>query len=82
MDSIRIEMLRDGIEDYEYCVILRKLRDDNATRFSPAELAHINALLTVPSQISEDMTHFTHSPEPILKRRSEIGRAITELLEK
>ena len=82
VDSIRIEMLRDGIEDYEYCVILRKLRDDNATRFSPAELAHINALLTVPSQISEDMTHFTHSPEPILKRRSEIGRAITELLEK
>ncbi|MBR6471851.1 MAG: DUF4091 domain-containing protein [Victivallales bacterium] len=82
VDSIRSEMLRDGIEDYEYCVILQRLRDEKADVLTPAELSRINALLTVPPQISQDMTHFTHSPEPILKRRAEIGRAITELLRK
>jgi hypothetical protein len=80
VDSIRAEMLRDGIEDYEYCVILRNLRDEKSAELTPAELSRINALLTVPPQISQDMTHFTHSPAPILKRRAEIGRAITELL--
>jgi len=61
--SMRLEMLRDGIEDYEYLTMLKRI-----DRMSP--------LLKVPADISADLTHFTISPKPIERRRLELARAI------
>jgi len=80
VESIRWEMLRDGIEDYEYMVILRRLLDGPAgKKLSPDELAKMKSLLDVPEEISKDMTRFTRRPEPIERHREQVARAIADL---
>ena len=71
VDSIRWEMLRDGIEDYEYLAILRqRLAAGEGSPGADREL------LAVPESISKDMKHFTKDPAPIEQRRHEIAQAI------
>jgi len=79
VDSIRWEMLRDGIEDYEYLVILRGLLKARGGRLPAAEKAKVEALLDVPADITKDMTTFTADPAPIERRRDAVARAIEAL---
>ncbi|MBL7139456.1 MAG: DUF4091 domain-containing protein [Planctomycetes bacterium] len=79
VDSIRWEMLRDGLEDYEYLAILRHLLDEKGGRLPADERARCEALLEVPEAISADMTHFTADPAPIEARRAEVAEAIEAL---
>jgi hypothetical protein len=79
VDSIRWEMLRDGIEDYEYFAILRRLlREKGGALAADARLRYA-ALLTVPDSVSADLTHFTRDPAPLEAHRHLLGQAITEL---
>ncbi len=64
--SMRLEILRDGIEDYEYFAIL--------SRLDPA-----NALLEVPSEVSKSQTEFTKRSEPIKVHRLKLAREIERL---
>ena len=77
--SIRWEMLRDGIEDYEYMVILKELIETNKSKLDAGRLQKYNALLEVPEDITSNMTTFTKDPAPIEARRDRIARAISEL---
>ncbi|MBN1123828.1 MAG: DUF4091 domain-containing protein [Sedimentisphaerales bacterium] len=79
VDSIRWEMLRDGIEDYEYHVILKRLLADRKNKLDRARYEAYSALLEVPQNITTDLTHFTTTPAPIEKRRHAIARAIETL---
>lgn len=81
VSSIRWEMLREGVEDYEYLVMLRELVDRRRQRLSPEQLRQYEALLETPPEITKDMTHFTTDPRPIHHRRAKIAQAI-ELLGK
>ena len=60
-------MLRDGIEDYEYFVMLKKL--------DPA-----NPLLAVPPSVSKSLTDFNKSPDGIEAHRSRLAREIERRL--
>ena len=80
VDSIRWEMLRDGIEDYEYLTILKKLIEKNNSRLTPAQQKHFTSLLEVPADITKTMTEFTKHPDPIEKQRHKIATAITQLI--
>ncbi|MEA3367918.1 MAG: DUF4091 domain-containing protein, partial [Planctomycetota bacterium] len=82
VDSIRWEMLRDGLEDYEYLAILRRLLAEKGGRLKPDERARCEDLLAVPESISKDMTHFTADPAPIEARRAEVAEAIEALRRK
>ena len=64
--SMRLEILRDGIEDYEYFAIL--------SRLDPG-----NALLEVPADISKSQTEFTRRPAPIKAHRLKLAREIERL---
>ena len=64
--SVRAEMLRDGIEDYEYFVILKKL-DPN------------NPLLKVPPTVSKALDDFSKSPAGIVAHRELLAREIERL---
>lgn len=79
VDSIRWEMLRDGIEDYEYLAILQR----EIARASPVlpeeERRRLRSLLDVPETITKDMTTLTRDPAPIEARRDEVARAIEGL---
>jgi hypothetical protein len=79
VDSIRLEMLRDGIEDYEYFVILKKLLAEKKAQLPPARYAEYEKLLTVPKEISESLTKFTHDPTLMERHRDKLARAIMEL---
>jgi len=79
VDSIRWEMLRDGIEDYEYLAILKKLLAGKKDKLTAQQSKDYFALLEVPEDITKDMTTFTKDPAPIEARRDRIARAIVEL---
>ena len=79
VDSIRWEMLRDGIEDYEYHVILKRLLNDKKHKLAARQQQEYTALLNVPETITKDMTTFTKDPTPIEARRDQIARAIAKL---
>jgi hypothetical protein len=80
VDSIRWEMLRDGVEDYEYLAILRDLIETaNKAGVDDAVLNEYRALLEVPVEITASMTEFTIDPAPIEARRDDVARAIMRL---
>ncbi len=79
VDSIRWEMLRDGIEDYEYMAILKRLLEAKKGKLPASRQQEYAALLEVPGDITSDMTTFTQDPAPIETRRDQLARAIVQL---
>ena len=79
VDSIRWEMLRDGIEDYEYLVMLRDLLGRYEGHLGEERLAYFRGLLEVPDEITSSMTSFTRDPAPVEAQRDRIARAVAEL---
>jgi len=72
--SIRWELLRDGIEDYEYLWLLtQEIQRAGASADSYA------SLLDVPSDICTSLTDFTTMPEPIHAHRAKVAEAIERL---
>lgn len=65
--SIRGEMLRDGLEDYEYFVMLQKLDPGNS-------------LLKVPPTVSRALDDFSSSPAGIEAHRKLLAREIERLI--
>jgi hypothetical protein len=79
VESIRWEMLRDGIEDYEYLSILSNLLKDKKDKLTAQQHEEYTALVEVPEDITKDMTTFTKDPAPIEARRDQMARAIAKL---
>lgn len=79
VDSIRWEMLRDGIEDYEYFVILKRLLEAKGDRLDAARGERYVAMLDVPPKVTSNMTTFTNDPAPLEAHRDRLARAIEEL---
>jgi hypothetical protein len=67
--SFRSEGLRDGLEDYEYFAILKRLDSENL-------------LLKVPQSIYSSMTKFSADPTPLEQHRVKLAREIERLLRK
>jgi hypothetical protein len=82
VSSIRWEMIREGVEDYEYLYLLRELIQENRDRLTAEAITEFESLLEVPASITTDMTHFTTDPAPIYKHREEIAQAIEQLLQR
>jgi hypothetical protein len=80
VDTMRWEMLRDGIEDYEYLAILRDALGKKGDKLSGQERTQFNALLDVPEDIAADLKRFTRDPAPIEARRAQLAKAIEKLL--
>jgi hypothetical protein len=79
VDSIRWEMLRDGIEDYEYLTILKRMLETKKDKLTIQQLREYAALLEVPQTITKNLTSFTKDPAPIESRRHELAQAIAQL---
>ena len=76
--SIRLEMLREGIEDFEMLQILKsKLAE--AKDLTPQQRQKYGELLVVPEEITSDWTTFNFSPDAIYQRRAAVAKAIEEL---
>lgn len=77
--SIRWEMLREGVEDYEFLYLLRERLEKNRDKLTAEQARQFEALLSVPESITKDMTTFTTDPTPIYLRRAAIADAIERL---
>jgi hypothetical protein len=85
LPSIRLECIRDGIEDYEYISLLEKLVQEhkNSSELTPRKRQILNDaqdLCNVPENISKSMTAFTRDTKVLLERREKVADAIEEIL--
>ena len=78
--SVRLEMIRDSFEDYDYLALLRNAADKLAAANQPGTqvlLADAKALLTIGPPLMSDLTLATNDPTILVQRRN----AVAELLE-
>jgi hypothetical protein len=83
--SIRLNTIRDGIEDYEYFALARRLADE-AERLgrSPEVVARTRRLLEVDERVvkrTDGSPNFTYTlnPEDLLKARRDLADCILAL---
>jgi Domain of unknown function (DUF4091) len=80
INSIRWENLRDGMEDYEYFWLLQQAAMNELVWHGGTTLLNeASALLTVPNEVSQDLTHFTADPRLMLAHRDSVARMIERL---
>jgi hypothetical protein len=77
--SMRWEALRDGMEDFEYLAMLKRLVAAKRGRLTAQQTARYEDLLSVPEGISPSLTSYTRDPASIEAWRHEVARAIEEL---
>ena len=70
--SVRLVMIRDGIEDYEYFCIL-----DHLTKDQPDHPAR--KLLSIPTDIIEEVGRYTTDPQSLRDYRRKLAEAIEQL---
>lgn len=80
VETIRLEMLREGIEDYEYLSILKKLIEKNADKLDAPSRARYSKLLEIPETITHSMKEFSYDPKFIRAHREKVAKAIEKLL--
>lgn len=73
--SIRLEIMRDGIEDYEYFTLLEKAIQ-NAPGKNKAAVREARQLLNVPKQIYTDEKTYSKDPRDMLNYRKKIAECI------
>lgn len=82
IDSIRWEMLGEGVQDWEYFHMLDGLVQREEMRGNhSAAVTRAKSLLAIPESICRDMTHFTTDPRVLDAYRARLARAI-EVLER
>jgi len=77
--SIRLKVLRDGVEDYGYLMELNKRRLRAAGPEKP--LQESDAALAVPPAVLVDAHYFNRDPDGLLQTRDAIARLIETLAE-
>lgn len=78
--SYRLELLRDGIEDYEYLVMLEKLTDPSTPEGRTAAAKRYRKLLDIPETIFKDGQNYSKNPQDLLRYREKLAKAIEALL--
>ena len=78
VDSVRWEILREGIEDYEYFVLLEKLVHE-AKPGQAARAAEAAKLLKIPASIFDDGKTYNKDPRALLDYRKKVAAAIEDL---
>lgn len=79
VSSIRWEMIREGVEDYEMLFMLRELLQSKGDSLSETQRGKAEELLRIPDTITKTLTDFTIDPRPVLQHREAIGNMIETL---
>jgi hypothetical protein len=73
--SIRLKLLRDGLEDYGYLMELKRRQ----RRGSPVQQEKADSLLAIPPSVLVDSHYFNRDPHALLDVRRQIARLIEAL---
>jgi hypothetical protein len=80
VDSVRWEILREGIEDYEYFILLeRAIKDAKGKPKLNAAAAEAAKLLDFPPALFTSGKEYTKDPLDLLKHREKVAAAIEKL---
>ncbi len=79
IDSMRWEILGEGVVDWEYFRILSARVAADRVPAHAAARERGKRLLTIPTSICTDMTHFTEDAEHLVRYRNEVANAIEAL---
>lgn len=80
VNSLRWEMLREGIEDYEYLATLQDLVTQAEKDGMPdTEIEKYRELLKIPASITTSAIRYTVDSTPIYEQRIRVAEAIEEL---
>jgi hypothetical protein len=80
LPSLRLENLRDGLEDYEYLAMLEKLVAENKKNNRNSTLVkEAEKLLKVPANVAVAAGDYSSEPENLLKYRKQIASMIERL---
>ena len=71
--SIRMKILRDGLEDLGYFSILKELQQKSSDKTFKKEA---EKLLSVPTSVLINAHYFNRDPDALLKIRNQIGKLI------
>jgi len=77
--SVRLEAVRDGIEDYEYLVMLVERLGQAGARSELAGVVADIGARTELSSVMQGMTEYTRDPKVLAAKRRIIGDAIVAL---
>lgn len=75
--SIRLEYIRDGIEDYEYFYLLKQ-KVKQATRGQEKLVQKAKELLEIPESIVKSNKEYTKDPEKLTSYREKIAKIIVQ----
>jgi hypothetical protein len=73
--SVRLEIMRDGIEDYEYLVMLKKIVSEDNGRHKRL-IREAAALLDIPDSLVKDQKEYNKDPKSIIEYRNRIGELL------
>ena len=76
--SLRLEILRDGIEDYEYLLLLKKAVGDNSGK-NKKLVKEAQKLLELPPDLVSGPTEYDKDPQHLIRYRNRIGEILNEL---
>ncbi|NLN91910.1 MAG: PQQ-binding-like beta-propeller repeat protein [Candidatus Hydrogenedens sp.] len=77
--SIRLALVRDGIEDYEYLHLLKSRYEEKKSRLTSAERVEVEALLRVDPAVVQDHKHYTEDPKRLMQAREKLAMWIERL---
>jgi hypothetical protein len=78
LPSLRLEILRDGIDDYDYLAILDKILKKNKGKIPSKLYSEAKSLLNIKA-LCGDLRNYSRDSEAYLKRREAIGNMIDKL---
>ena len=82
LSTVRLENIRDGIEDYEMLCVLANLAKDLPVLGKPSALGRrAQELLAVNPDLTTDLTHYTTDPKVIEGERAKVAACILEVQE-
>lgn len=81
INSVRWEIMREGIEDYEYFVLLeRALKDAKVKTKNKGIIGEATKLLDFPATLFTSGTEYTKDPLDLLRYRTKVAEMIEKLM--
>lgn len=80
LPSLRLENLRDGVEDYEYLVMLKNLTEELKNKQAGCTMiGEAEKLLKIPATVAVAANDYSADPDHLMKYRREVANMVEKM---